>query len=301
MSKTETQKVWMSRCKPGGKHDQLDDCKRDGIIAIGWGGHVDLNQQNWWESDEGKALGGHARGNLRRFSEMKKGDWVVVPRGPHLHFAQITGDNVVNAEKSWAGGRVSYYEANWQDGTRQRSEMPASMQSSLKWRGTHLLVHDDYSHLEGVSGTTVSARMVEHLCQEVFPATGKCNLSPDELEQMIKRLFERMSFQGVVIPSKRQGKPGDVDVYAVTPLGIQVYAQVKFHQGESGTKGVQQLIDRKKADDSDKDSVGRDIYLFITTARLEKDAEELAESNDIMYWDGEALAAKLVEYGVSNS
>ena len=300
MSKDQTQKVWMSRCKPGGKHDQLDDCKRDGIIAIGWG-HVDLSQQNWWESDEGKALGGHARGNLRRFREMRKGDWVVVPRGPELHFAQITDGKVANAEKAWAGGRVSYYEADWQDGTRKRSKMPASVQRRLRYRGTHLDLHGDYEQLHESYGKSIFSRMVEEL-QQLFEKPESSNLNPDKLEEMVKQLFVRMQFKLVQIPGKKQSKPGDVDIEAVMPLGIPVYAQVKYHQGTSGAKGIEQLILRKAADSNAGEGGEKfdgGLYIFITTAKkIDQEARDKAERADIVCWDGTELAAALVEYGI---
>ena len=147
---SKPQKVWISRCMPGGTEDQLPYCQKDGIIAIGWNS-VDLSRGDWETSDECKDLrndarGGHAIRNLREFCKMQKGDWVVVPRGPELHIAQITGDKVANAEKAWAGGRVSYYEADWLTEHWRRDGFAAQdkIMRKLGQRGvTHDLLHEN--------------------------------------------------------------------------------------------------------------------------------------------------------------
>lgn len=146
---SKPQKVWMTRCMPGGTEDQLPHCQKDGIIAIGWS-HVDLSRDGWEASDEVKKLSRNHRCYLRWFCEMEKGDWVLVPRmrGTDLHVAQITSDKIVNAEKDWArNGKANYYEARWQKDAWERSKMPADVHKRLKYPGTHLRLHDDYEQL----------------------------------------------------------------------------------------------------------------------------------------------------------
>ncbi len=296
MTEEKSQRVWMNRCKPVG-NNQLEDCKRERIITIGWP-DVDLSQDGW---ENTKWLTPRGRSMLWRFCEMRKGDWVLVPRGGDLHRAQIACDKplYLKDKPDWAEHAGSYYETEeWKEEPWERSKMPASVQSRLKYRGTHLWLHDNYSELEKAYGKSLSARMVEEL-REIFQVPRESTLHADSLERMIKGLFESMHFEGVRIPGKKQSQAGDVDVEAMTPLGIQVYAQVKWHQGTSGGAGIDQLIKRKEDDGKKPDNEANAIYLFITTAKeINEDAKNKANQNDILCWDGEKLAAMLIEHGI---
>ncbi|PKP52581.1 MAG: hypothetical protein CVT90_02585, partial [Candidatus Altiarchaeales archaeon HGW-Altiarchaeales-3] len=105
------------------------------------------------------------------------------------------------------------------------------------------------------------------------------------------------------IPSKKRykrygSKIADVDVIAnFVHLGLQIYAQVKKHSGETDEHAVKQIIEALKIDnpDNSKPMFG---WVISTGTSFSDEAEKLANENGIRIIDIDELAELIVSVGL---
>jgi len=143
-------RAWLLRMKPHGD-DRVPDALRTGRIMIGWGKAEGLTDamlsrtsfrdeviRAYHSGDRDQRASGRATGQLSRFLRgMTPGDIVLVPDGPQVHVARVTGGTTHDSlpeEEHHAYTRP----VEWLTGSTgvARGSLPANLRSTLRYQDT---------------------------------------------------------------------------------------------------------------------------------------------------------------------
>ncbi len=299
------------------------------ILMHGWKALEDAFQSEW---------GGQSRirHNLWRFiHEMKKGDWVVVPKWEEFSIFEIVGEKPqpIGALPSqdltdWHNNPIYLrdtllYRENddlidlgffWKvkpvrTGISRYDYADAALTSRMKVRGTNVLISDLREDVQEAI-TAFDAQRPINLHSKITDATVSNvlsillkNLNPDKFELLVKWYFERVGATSVDIPSKnKRDKEGDADVIAsFEPLKTIIYVQAKFHEGETSSWALEQILayrDSMAAKDL-SDEYSQISWVISTGSSYSKEAINLAKEQRIRLINGEQFATMLLQVGLA--
>ncbi len=290
-----------------------------GLVGVGWD---DLPFKNHPSADalinqmlsSGWDLGRSAN-QIRRFKSIKKGDLIVVPIWGAVAIGEALGEEVHNDDEPYYSNegsnqqRVSFpVDSTGKVRLIARSDLREDLQRRLKIRITiadlwefgdvleqahaSLLAGNAYSHssqLEVEEARQVGA-MKDALLDNI--QSGKTGLATggQGLEDLVRELLEIDGFEATVLSKRHFGSSfADADVSATKThsLGTQQYfIQVKHHTGDSGSWGLEQLVEIPKQFPS---KYGDHELVLITSGSLSPENQELAQKHNIIVRDGRGL------------
>lgn len=310
-----------------------DFSENDFITAIckdnGWQVFEDYFDDYWGKRPR-------TRTNLWRFVvEMTEGDWVVVPGWGTFSVYEITSKmalpvseiNLPNL-KDWHGNNL----AKKSDGllytdTDEPIDLgfvrevklikkdisrydyaDAALTSRMKIRSTNANISDLKESVEKAitefdagRPLNIYAQIIDKTQQQILD-TIRFELTPDKFEQLIKWYFQRIGASEVYIPAKNEsGKDGDADVIAVfEPIKTIIYAQVKFHDGETSAWAVNQIQSYKDQNDVMDDGYSKIGWVISSADNFSQQAYDIAKEAKVQLIDGKQFVTMLLEAGIVN-
>ena len=220
-----------------------------------------------------------SRHSLWRFlSEMKKGDWVIVPGFPSwgkFSIYEIKTDNCLSAEeidivglKDWNNTSIIKGESRYllfdtdkkprldlgffrqvepivQDVSRDNFADRA-LTARMKIRSTNANISDlkknieeAFTSIKNNEPINIHALILDKNLESTKSII-KEKLNPDKLEKLVLYYLRKVGATDTYTPSKNEsGKEGDADVVATfEAIKTIIYVQVKFHDGETSPMGV---------------------------------------------------------------
>ena len=280
------------------------------------------------------------RFGLQRFLQMNKGDRVVVPSWGNFHVYDIDSDKrLIPADldlhnlETW-----DHHGIHMQEGRLYNREngqlIDLGFFRKVKEVATGI-PRSDYAD------NALTARMkvgqanvnIDDLQKSVDEAIRRCReenpinianlitddcagkvldrinkeLSPSQLEKLLKWYFKRIGASSVDIPPKNEpGKEGDADIVAIfKPIGTIIYVQAKHHTGITGDWARKQINDYVKNKEEleklkEEDGYTRISWVVSTGDDFSKDCRAKAEEYDVRLINGRELASRILEAGISD-
>lgn len=276
------------------------------------------------------------RYNLWRFiAEMGKGDLIVVPSWGTFSVYELTEDMALpvaeiqlSEMKDWHGIIIEKKE----DGLLYRTKdelidlgfvrkvklinknipryeyADATLTSRMKIRSTNADITDLKVSVEKAlvafskgQPINIYSQIVSKTRQNILD-TIREELTPDKFEILIKWYFHRIGASDVYIPSKNEsGKDGDADVVAVfEPIKTIIYAQVKFHTGETSSWAIEQIKSYKDQKDTMDDGYSKISWVISSADNFSKESYDFAKEYKVQLVDGKQFTTMLLEAGIVN-
>ena len=280
---------------------------------------------------------GHAprtRYNLWRFiNEMKKGDWIIVPSWGVFSVYEITEEKIfllsdlkINKLTDWSGNileikdNLIYNEDEIIDLGFYRKVIPvkkdipryefadAALTARMKIRQTNANISDLKDSINNAVKAYEKNEPINIYSQilkqtkDTILNTIKKELNPDKFETLIKWYFEKVGATEVYIPPKNEAeKEGDADVIATFDnIKTIIYAQVKFHSGETADWAINQIKDYRNNKETMDDGYSKIAWVVTSANRFTSDCYEYAKENHVQLIDGNQFATMLIEVGIKN-
>lgn len=293
------------------------------VVAVGWS-EVDFSKfsdtdalreevrkEYFSSSDRAAQVISKQLNEVRRFKEIKKGDYIVIPYYSYVALAVAEEGELYETaayEQDLANQhRVTYRYRDGKILTVPRNELSEGLQRRLRVRGNtvsdlyefkgeieRLFERRSYSYSEEMQALErrEMKRLKEHLLKNI--QTGNTNLQTGGigLEHLVCELMQCEGYKAQVLDKRTFGAKADADVLAVRDdafQSVRILVQVKHHQGTSSRSGIDQIIEALK-DKRYEDCQG----YFITSAVLTPEDAEYARQHDIGVMDGEDLMDLLV-------
>jgi hypothetical protein len=277
------------------------------------------------------------RHNMWRFIEgFKKGDRVVVPSwGTFSVFELISekpepiGNVKIENIKDWnnndlkiKNGLINRNEEDIDLGffwivkpiAQQISRYDyadASLTARMKIRNTNAWITDLKESVEKAilafdtnKPINLHSQIVENIVPNILN-TLKTELTPDKLEYLVKWYFERIGATDVYIPAKNErDKEGDADVIATfEQIRTIIYAQVKFHGGETNSWAIQQIRDYRNKQEQKEymdDEYSKLTWVISTADNYSNECFNLAKEEKVQLINGVKFAKMMIEAGILN-
>ncbi len=285
------------------------------------------------------------RFSLQRFLQMNKGDRVVVPDSRAFHVYEVDSDErMIPADldlhdlKTWHGHVVRREKGHLyvddegstprqidlgffrevkkvERGISRSDYADNALTARMKVRQTNVNIDD----LQKSVGEAIRRCREENPINIANLITDDCagkvldrinkELSPGQLEKLLKWYFKRIGASSVDIPPKNEpGKEGDADIVAIfKPIGTIIYVQAKHHTGTTGDWARKQINDYvknkeelEKLKEEDGDGYTRISWVVSTGDDFHKDCRAKAEEYDVRLINGRELAARILEAGISD-
>lgn len=316
-----------------------------GYLCYGWLFVAQkLNDYDSWKAIEEiirEEFGYYPRNRfcLDRFlNQMKRGDWVVVPRpGGEFSMYEITDDraypfkDIPDCEFQEYRNRLErQVDGFWKrtgskedldlgffrkvriilDWSSKRDYVGARLTSRMKYQMANIGLDDlredvekAYSNAEAKTKINVRNTILEESSNLLN--TIKEALEPGKFEKLVGWYFKKTGATQVDIPSKNMnGKTDgeDVDVTAYfSHLGICFHVQVKFHEGKSGKRAIEQVSMAKRTGHYEKNDDDIDIYWALTAANsFTEEAKRTAEADNIRLITGPEFMGMLLDVGIND-
>jgi len=259
------------------------------------------------------------RYNLKRFiCDMKKGDWVVVPKWSDFDIYEIIGQKPhiiselpANSIEDWhkkpvtLGNNGHLYRENgdlvdlgfmWRVKPvrillSRYKFADAALTSRMKHRGTNITISDLRSSVEAAVVAFDANRPVdlynslaEATVQAVLSVIRK-ELNDSKFERLVKWYLERVGASAAEIPAKNErDKQGDADVVAAFDfIRTAIYVQVKFHNGTTDEWSVKQIVSYQagEAAMTFADGYSQVCWVISSADKFSDAAVELANENKV--------------------
>lgn len=281
---------------------------KGGYAAIGWSDIPDLSKikireelypiyKKYYPKDTSPVVIGQQVGQIGRFLlEIKKGDYVITQsvNSDHIHYGVVTGDYYYANENKDGCPYFHRKSVKW-IGEIARNVFSVPFQNSIRSSLTVFYTNHSANFFEHIGKPNLapkSEKIIEQSYSESI-LQRLMELDATEFEILITHLLAALGFDG----PEHTGKPGDGGVDAKGELNVSGMAKIKLvvqakrYQPHSviksnDVKALRQSIPR--------DGQGA----FITTAKFDKKAEELAQDPDfprIGLIDGSKLVDILTE------
>jgi hypothetical protein len=305
----------------------------DTVLEHGWDAIDEAFDEQWGDRPR-------TRHNLWRFVHgMKQGDWVIVPSWGTFSIyelveskPQIIGHTQLPNIADWHGHQLTLSHESLKpkllvnkEGKNidlgftwevrpvaidmSRSEFAdAALTARLKVRTTNAWITDIKDSIDKALDAFKLNRPI-NLRSQIIDATVPIikqrfasELNPDRLERLVCWYFQKVGASEAIIPSRNEnGKEGDADVVAVFE-GIKtiIYAQVKFHQGETSSWALEQIREYRDNKELMDDGYTKISWVVSTADRFSDDCYSLAKEYRVHLIDGAKLAEMLLEVGLTN-
>lgn len=248
-----------------------------------------------------------------RFRNIKKGDIIIVPYNNCIRIAISNGiyRYSVESKKNDLANQLSVTYLSNENGlvTIPRYELFEDLQRRLRVRGStvsdlyefgteieKILSCKNYTYDEHFE-QNLKAKENEFKQQLLYNIrTGNTNLKTGSigLENLVKELFECEGYTARICGKRETQGKGDIDVEATKAdkfSELKIVSQIKHHNGITDNWGLNQLEIVQKSNKYDNGT----IYLFITSADLEKSTIDEAENHNIQVMTGNRLVEWIFE------
>lgn len=279
------------------------------------------------------------RYNLWRFiSEMKKGDWVVVPSWGSFSIYEVKEDEAILANdcsvvlpaQDWNGRRIirdsetnlirisdekDYLDLGFlRKVSLVEKDIPregfadSALTSRMKIRGTNADISDlEVSIMNSLDSfrmnkpINLKAQILEKSL-ETWESVILDSLNPSKFEKLVRWYFDRVGATETYIPPKNyEGKQGDVDVIAVfEKIKTIINVQVKFYRGETSTWAIEQIKDFSEAKESSYEGYIRQYWVITSSDSFSQESTNLAKENNIILIDGKQFILMLLDVGLES-
>lgn len=275
------------------------------------------------------------RHNLRRFvCEMKKGDWVVVPKWDNFDIYEIIGEKPQIISELPADSIHDWHKRPVTLGNdgylyRDNGELidlgfmwrvkpvrlllsrykfaDAALTARMKHRGTNISISDLRQSVETAVSAFDANRPVD-LYNSLAEATVRAVLSvirkelnDAKFERLVKWYLERVGASEAEIPAKNErNKEGDADVVAAFDfIKTAIYVQAKFHSGTTDKWSVEQIVSYRnsEAGTTFADGYSQVCWVITSADKFSDAAVELASINKVQLINGEQFANMLLQAG----
>ncbi|OQB45703.1 MAG: Restriction endonuclease [bacterium ADurb.Bin157] len=279
-----------------------------------------------------------SRYSLWRFtSEMKQGDWVLVPSGNTFSIFELTEDAAfcladlnVNGLKDCNGKIIVkgndgglYKETDEKDSNfidlgffrkvktvveniPRYEYCDADLTSRMKIYNTNCKITDLRASIDSSIAKFRKSEPInlqEEVITKTLPSIFELinsKLNPDKFEFLVKWYLEKVGATAV-IPSKNAKKEGDVDIVATFErTRTIIFVQVKFHRDETDDTALTQILEYRISQESMDDEYSRIAWVVTSAEKFSKKCIEAARENRVQLINGKQFARMLLEIGISN-
>ena len=202
-----------------------------------------------------KWFSGYARGDLRRFLLIKKGDWLIIPNWKSFHLVEVVEDfknlldiNILNNKDEKLPDIGFVYKIKKIGENISRSDYANnSLTSRMKARQTCLHIDDLKESIETAINAHKEKKPLNFLnnasenlkgkLQNLISGTQSC-LTPDKFESLVIKIMQKLGASNVekVPISKDKGDNADADIKAdFENIHHTIYIQAKHHNDKSFT------------------------------------------------------------------
>ena len=249
----------------------------EGYAGIGWG---QFQLRNFTTADEfyehldsTQQSVGRSGNQLRRFIEVKQGDFIVVPAPARIYIGIATGEKRFCADKPWGENQIEVTfpcDAENEPISIARTDLKQGLQSRLRIRLTVAdldyfkdEIIERYNDIKNNVSSGALSKINEKAGEklEQFKAKLLDNLrnrnhyleaGGQGLEHLVKELLEIEGYTAV-IPSKQSHEVGvDVDIEAQSRnpfITQELLIQVKDHVGYTDKHAIDQIAKVERKDD----------------------------------------------------
>lgn len=287
----------------------------EGYAGIGWG---QFQLRNFTTADElyehldsTQQSVGRSGNQLRRFIEVKQGDFIVVPAPARIYIGIATGEKRFCADKPWGENQIEVTfpcDAENEPISIARTDLKQGLQSRLRIRLTVAdldyfkdEIIERYNDIKNNVSSGALSKINEKAGEKLerFKAKLLDNLrnrnhyleaGGQGLEHLVKELLEIEGYTAV-IPSKQSHEVGvDVDIEAQSRnpfITQELMVQVKDHVGYTDKHAIEQIANAKKEDD---------CYRWVVSlADFSKDAKDCAVKFNVKLMSGAEFVDWLAE------
>lgn len=192
----------------------------------------------------------------------------------------------------------------------QRSYANSALQSRMKIRQTNADINDLESEILSVAERKEPVNLYDVIADKaanIILTAINDNANPIDTEKLVRWYMKKAGAAKVYKPSKPKGNPdeynyADADVAAeFSPLGVNIYIQVKKHDGTTGDWAVQQIKKYKELQTINFAEGETNIMWVLSTAgEFSKEAISLAQENSVRLINGMEFARMLADAGISD-
>ena len=299
-------------------NERLDHAMKNDIVGIGWAECDQLGLITDWDGFKQhlaskytdyqaspRALGNAAGSCWRFIHDIGKNDLIVIPVQDGFLAAETTEDNSFYSPEHVSIDFAWRRNIKWLISSPiPRSHADNLLRRRLKARQTCVEASDLIDPILKALEQKSPLRFAESVKAASMPIIyEKLATTIDDLGlEKLVALLASANGATATVQAKQQHSTGDFDVIATHDLcianeeaSIKVAYQVKQHEGVSGSKAVQQLIDRLL----EEDASGIHICVVVSTAEeFSQNAQELAKNNDIVLIDRKGLAEWIMDVGL---
>lgn len=332
---------WLHRISGGENawqlgHDLLNDCK---LLSIGWSDFSTENTLDKLLNNGVNAVYNEAgwplarnRWNLWRFvTQMKAGDYVVVPGWKHFSVYEIVSDNVLCnsqldneylAKKGYTIKDNKYITKEedlivdlgfYREVSPIRINLPRDgyalqkLASRMKIRQTNARLEEEIAKQVDEA---LKAEVPFNLKDSILDVATKPILEQikkiadcDKFEKLVEWYLTRIGANNVITPAKNESstEEGDADKVAIfNNLKLQIQVQVKKHEGVTDDWAVKQIVRYNERNEITDDVTTVMMWVISSADDFTEAAKQNAAKNHIRLIDGTDFARMIIETGVEN-
>lgn len=303
------------------QNNQFNLAEQKSVVAVGWS---DWNLSQMTEQEiirqVGKAydewccvpqLRGRKIKEIIRFKSIKKGDYILVPHWNNIWLA-VAGEEFIYDEEAKKFDLANQLKVEFLKDKNSNNRCVARHQLSerlsrrLHLRGATVLnLYDFKGEIERIfndkeySVSKIAAEREDKLVQE-FKSKLLQNIRKGDvylksggigLEELVCELFNCEKYEAQVLSKRAFKSYGDADISAISKFQINILAQVKHHNGNTGIWGVEQLKEIRKNGEAE----GYDKLMLITSGSVQENVKKEADNYGIIIMDGEQLVDWIYE------
>ena len=298
---------------------------KNSVVAVGWS-EIDFTRyppaqlekklipevkSEYYSASASPQAVGRALNQVRRFQNIRAGDYIIVPYWSAIRLAVAEEGTVYDksAKKLDLSNqrKVTYKYVGKTIKTIPRDELSEALQRRLRVRGN--TIADLYEFKEEIDRLfekdiyTWSAEFEEKEAKlkASFKRKLITNIKDGEtnlrtgglgLEHLVRELFECEGYTAKVLP-KTAFKFGDADIQASKPDKFsesKILVQVKHHTGFTNNWGLKQLKEIQKSNE-----FADHKFALITSADISDELRKAADEQNVVAMDGNELTDWIVE------
>lgn len=284
-------------------------CLENDTVNYGWSDYDLYEDFKDCEYSDLKDEFGYRAPEVRNCLEIKEGDIVIMPLkwNGGIAIAEVLSEHIKHSdsEELYERDMSNYYEVKWITEFYDRTDLPAEVQTTLKYRRSNLNIDYYSDYFEGIIkncinginsdeenyGKLVAEQRLKDisLIYEII-SNRNAKMSDTDFEKFVLEFFETVyNLKGSKNSSHYEVNDGaDLFLFAdnYSQLGLDKISwnvQVKQHWGETEANAIEQI---SKSDNSNP-------FVFnvvVTSAKFSENAVLLAKENNVILIDGKSLS-----------
>lgn len=265
-----------------------------------------IEERYYTDTDTLKRVVSRKLNGIRRFTNIKPGDCVVVPYHSMIAIADVVGDKQYDekAKELDISNQipVEYLYKDKELFLWPRRDLSNALQRKLRIQGNTVSDLSEFSEeIERIrQGKGIDAdedRAIQKFKKDLLRRIQTGEKTTIEaggrgLEELVQKIFIWSGYEAEILPKNNKkgyaGQDADADIIATREDEFSeqhILVQVKHHTEKTSKWAVQQLIDALGGDKYQ----GYIGYVITTADDVEEDARKLAEENDIKIITGDFL------------